>query len=101
MDVVLGLAAIVGLLGILLLVKQFLAYGGLVLGIAIVLGVLGFLSLQAIQERRPGAQKLTFRTGLAMCVLSVPLIPIGIGLITVVAGIGLLVVLIAPERGSK
>jgi hypothetical protein len=99
--VVLFLAIVLVVVSIPLLLGDYLVYGCLVLGIAVALGTLGVLSLRAVQQRRPGARKLTFRTGLATCVLSVPLMPIWIGLITIVAGIGLLVVLLAPEREAS
>ena len=96
--VVLGLVVVLVVVSVPLLLGDYLAYGGIVLAIAVVLGTLGTLSLRAVQERRPVARKLSFRTGLATCVLSLPLMPIWIGLLTIVAGIGLLVVVLAPER---
>lgn len=94
----LALAAVLILLSVPLLFGDYEIYGGVVLGVAAVLGVLGFLALRAVQERRPQARRLSIWTGVALVVLSVLLMPIWIGLITVVAGIGLLVVVLAPER---
>ncbi|HEU5036574.1 MAG TPA: hypothetical protein VFT70_06210 [Nocardioides sp.] len=95
------LAAILVLLSIPLLVGDYRVYGSIVLGIAVVLGALGSVALRAVQERRPQARRLSIATGIVLVVLSIPLMPIWIGLITVVAGIGLLVVSVAPEREDR
>lgn len=99
--VTLGLVIILVVLSVPLLLGDYRIYGGIVLGVAVVLGVVGFLALRAVQDRMPNARRLSIWTGIALCVLSVPLMPIWIGLITVVAGIGLLVVVLAPERESE
>ena len=96
----LALAAILVLISVPLFFDDYEVYGGIVLGIAVVLGVLGVLSLRAVQERRPQARRLSLWTGGMLCVLSILLMPIWIGLITVVAGIGLLVVVLAPVRAT-
>lgn len=95
------LAAILVLLSVPLLFGDYEVYGGIVLGVAVVLGVAGTLALRAVQDRRPQARRLSLVTGGLLCLLSIPLMPIWIGLITVVAGIGLLVVVLAPERDAR
>jgi hypothetical protein len=97
----LGLAAVVAALGVLFLFKDFEAYGVLLIGIAAVLGTSGYLALRAVRDRLPQARRMSIITGIALCVLSVPMIPIVVGLITVVAGIGLMVVVLAPERQAQ
>ena len=96
--VVLVFAALLVLLAIPLLVGDYQVYGGIVVAIAAVLAVLALLTRRALRERRPSARRLSIVTGVAMVVSSLPLMPIWIGLLTVVAGIGLIVVSVAPER---
>ena len=97
----LGLVVVMAIVSVVVLLNGYAIYGGIVLGCAVVLGAMGVLALRAVQERRPGARKLCFRTGLVLCVLSIPLMPVWIGLITIVTGIGLLVVVFAPERDAS
>jgi peptidoglycan/LPS O-acetylase OafA/YrhL len=98
--VALVLAAVLALASVPMLAGGYARYGSIVLGIAVVLGVLAGLSLRRTRRRDPAARRLTIVTGVVMVVLSVPLVPIWIGLLTVVAGIGLLVVTVAPEKES-
>ena len=95
---VLVLAGVLVVLGVPLVLGDYRVYGSVVLAIAVVLAVLGWLSLRAARERRPVAHRLSIMTGVATIVLSIPLIPIWIGMITVIAGIGVLVMVVAPER---
>ena len=99
--VTLALVAVLVLLSVPLLLGDYVIYGGIVLVSAAVLGVAGYLALRAVQDRQPEARRLSIVTGVLLCVLSVPLMPIWVGLITVVAGIGLLVVVFAPEREER
>ena len=96
--VVLGFAAVLVFLGLPLVFGSYLRYGVIVLAIAVVLSVVGGLALQATRTGAETAKRLTVITGVLTIVLSVPLIPIWIGLLTAVTGIGLLVVTVAPER---
>ncbi|GAA1807707.1 hypothetical protein GCM10009795_061100 [Nocardioides hankookensis] len=96
--VVLGFALVLFLLGLPLVFGDYLQYGLIVLGIALVLAVLGGVALQAVRGRTGPARRLCIVTGVATVVLSVPLIPIWIGLLTAITGVGLLVVVVAPER---
>jgi hypothetical protein len=96
--VALVFAVLLVLVAVALLAGGYGRYGAIVLGIAVVLGALGGVSLRQTRRRHPSARRLTIVTGVAMVVLSVPLMPIWIGLLTVVAGIGLLVVTVAPEK---
>jgi len=96
--VALVLAVVLLLVAVALLVGGAGRYGSVVLGIAVVFAVLGSVSLRMTRRRSPAARRLTIVTGVAMVVLSVPLVEILVGLLTVVAGIGLLVVTVAPEH---
>lgn len=93
-------AVVLVLLAIPLVVGDYARYGAIVLGIAVVLGALGYLALRAVREQQPRARRLSIITGILLVVLSIPLMPIWIGLLTVVAGIGLLVTVFAPERDA-
>lgn len=99
--VVLGFAVVLVVLGLPLVFGSYLRYGVIVLAIAVVLAVLGGLALRATRSGADTAKRLCVVTGVATLVLSVPLIPIWIGLLTAVTGIGLLVVTVAPEREPR
>ena len=94
----LGFVAVICALAIPLIADKYRVYGTILLGIAVVLGVVGYLALRAVRERRPVARQLSIMTGILLLVLSVPLMPIWIGLLTVVTGIGLLFVTLSAER---
>ena len=94
----LGFAAVLVALAMPLVAGSYRVYGTILLGIAVVLGVVGYLALRAVRERRPVARQLCIMTGILLLVLSVPLMPIWIGLLTVVTGIGLLFVTLSAER---
>jgi Na+/proline symporter len=94
-------AAVLVLLSIPLVTGSYQLYGAIVITVAIVLAVAGGLAWRAVRGRAPNARRLCLITGALLVVLSVPLMPIWIGLLTVVAGIGLLVVVLAPERESR
>jgi hypothetical protein len=96
--VTLGFALVLLVLAILFLLHGSGAYGAIVLAIAVVLGALGLLTLRAVRDRAPQARRLAITTGVLLVVLSIPLMPILVGMLTVLAGIGLLVVVLAPER---
>ncbi|GAA4753784.1 hypothetical protein GCM10023350_43870 [Nocardioides endophyticus] len=99
--VVLGFAAVLVFLGLPLVFGSYLRYGVIVLCIALVLSVVGGLALQATRTGAETAKRLCIVTGVLTLVLSVPLIPIWIGLLTAVTGIGLLVVTVAPDREPR
>jgi uncharacterized membrane-anchored protein len=99
--VTLGFAVVLLVLAILILLNGDAAYGTIVLVIAGVLGALGLLALRAVRDRAPQARRLAVWTGVFLVVLSIPLMPILIGMLTVLAGIGLLVVVFAPERSAS
>jgi Na+/proline symporter len=96
--VILGFTVVLVILGLPLVFGDYVRYGLIVLGVALVLGIVGGLALQAVRSGTPRAKRLCIITGITTIVLSVPLIPIWIGLLTAVSGIGLLVVVVAPER---
>ena len=96
--VVLGFAVVLFVLGLPLVFGDYVQYGVIVLAISLVLGVLGGVALQSVRGRTAHSRRLCILTGVATVVLSVPLIPIWIGLLTAITGVGLLVVVVAPER---
>jgi hypothetical protein len=56
--------------------------------------------MRALSDRSPSARRACILTGVLLLLLSVPLVPIWIGLLTAVTGIGVLVVVLAPEHGT-
>jgi hypothetical protein len=99
--VVLGFAVVLVVLGLPLVFGSYLRYGVIVLAVAVVLAVLGGLALQATRTGAATAKRLCVITGVATLVLSVPLVPIWIGLLTAVTGIGLLVVTVSPDKEPR
>lgn len=99
--VILAITVVLLLLGLPLVFGSYVRYGIIVIAVAVVLGVLSGLALQAVRAGTEKARPLSIVTGVATLVLSVPLIPIWIGLLTAVTGIGLLVVTVAPEREAS
>ena len=99
--VILGFAVVLVLLALPLSFGDYEVYGAVVLAIGLVLGVAATLTLRAIRDRSPGARRLCIVTGVLTAALSVLLVPIWIGLLTVITGIGLLVITFAPERGPQ
>ena len=96
--VVLGLAGLLVVVGVVLIARGDGQGGGLVLAIAAIDGLLAWISLRAVRGRAPTARRTLVLTGIVMMILSVPIVGILVGLLTVIAGIGLLVVVFAPER---
>jgi hypothetical protein len=96
--VVLGLAGLLLVLGLVMIVSGDGQGGVLVLVIAAIDGLLAGLSLRAVRGRAPTARRTLVLTGIVIMVLSVPIVGILVGLLTVIAGIGLLVIVFAPER---
>ncbi|MDF1606265.1 hypothetical protein [Nocardioides sp. YIM 152315] len=99
--VVAGFGVVLVVLGLPLVFGDYVPYGAVVLAIAVVLGVLAGVTLRAVRDRTAAARRLCIATGVATTVLSVLLVPIWVGLLTVITGIGLLVVTVAPERGTR
>jgi hypothetical protein len=94
----LAVAGVVALLGLLLLFNDFGGYGLVVLVVAVALGAAAYFSLRALREGRSAAGRTCMRTGILFLVLSLPLVPIWVGLLTAITGVGLLVVVLAPEH---
>jgi hypothetical protein len=98
-------AAVVVLLALPLLFGAFESenrrYGVVLLVVAAVLGAAGGLSLRAVTTRAESARRLCILTGILTVILSVPLVSVWIGLLTAITGIGLLVVVVAPEREPR
>jgi Na+/proline symporter len=99
--VILGFTVVLVILALPLVLGSYVRYGLIVLGVALVLGIAGGLALRAVRAGSAQAKRLTITTGVLTIVLSVPLIPIWVGLLSAVAGIGLLVVTVAPERETQ
>lgn len=96
--VTLGIAVLVALLALPGLIGDFQRYVVTLLVIAAILGTVGGLALRAVQARTDAARGLCILTGVLLLLLSLPLVGILVGLFTAVLGIGLLVVVFAPER---
>ena len=99
--VTLGFAVLLVLLALPLVLGDYQRYGLIVALIGVVLGASAGLALRAVLRRADSAKRLCVLTGALTILLSVPLIPIWIGLLTVVTGIGTLVVVLAPERDPR
>ncbi|MBB3044132.1 hypothetical protein [Nocardioides soli] len=99
--VIVGFAVVLVLVGVPLVAGDYEVYGAIVLAIAVVVGAAALATLRAIRGRSPAARRLCIATGVLTAALSVLLVPVWIGLLTVVAGIGLLVITFAPERGPR
>lgn len=101
------LYVVLGLAGVLVVVALILVLGGdgsgsvVVLVIAAAYALMAWLSLRAVKERSPSARRTIILTAVVVIVLSVLLVGILIGLLTVIAGIGLLIVTVAPEREGQ
>jgi hypothetical protein len=94
----LALAGIAAALGVLLLFRDYGRYGVMVLVVAAALGGFGYVALRSLRDLPPTARRNCIQAGILFLVLSVPLVPIGIGLLTAITGVGLLVVVLAPEH---
>ena len=96
--VVLGLAGLLVVLAVPLVIQDYVRYGVVVLAIAGLLATSAWLTRRAVAEGADNARRLAILTGVLTLVFSPPLISIWVGLLTAVAGVGLLVVVFAPER---
>jgi hypothetical protein len=96
-----GIAAVLVLASLTLLFGDYEVYGGIVLGIGVVLAGVALLTLRAVRDRQPAARRLSLLTATLLCVFSLPLMPIWVGLVTILAGVGLFVVVFAPEREAR
>jgi hypothetical protein len=99
--VTLGFAVVLVLLALPLLFGSYVRYGLIVLLIAGILATVSGLALRAVAQRADSAKRLIILTGVVTILLSVPLIPIWMGLLTAITGIGTLVVVLAPEREPR
>jgi hypothetical protein len=97
----LGFAAVVAVSGVLLLANGYVRYGVVVLGVAAAFGASNGLALRALRDRLPTARRACILAGILLLVLSVPLVPIWVGLLTAITGVGLLVVVLAPEHDAS
>lgn len=96
--VVLALAAVLVLLGLVFVGTGDHDGGSVVIGIGAVYALLAGLAVRAVGTRSPLARRLVIATGIVVIVLSVLIVGILVGLLTVIAGVGLLVVTFAPDR---
>jgi hypothetical protein len=99
--VTIGFAAVLVLCAALLVGNDYRGYAVVVLLIAVALGGSAWVSMRALREQSPSARRACILTGVLLLLLSVPLVPIGIGLLTAVTGIGVLVVVFAPEHAAS
>jgi hypothetical protein len=93
-----GFAVLEALIGVLLLVNGYGRYGLVVLVVAGAIGGTTGVALRALRDRAPTARRLSILAGVLLLVLSVPLVPIWVGLLTALTGVGVLVVTLAPEH---
>jgi hypothetical protein len=93
-----ALAGVVAVLGLLLLVNDYVRYGLVVLVVAVALAGVAFVAFRALRDHLPTARRICILTGVLFLVLSLPLVPIWVGLLTAITGVGLLVVVLAPEH---
>jgi hypothetical protein len=96
--VCLGLAVLIVVFAVLLLANGYGRYGSVVLVVAAAMGGTAGLALRALRDQLPAARRICLLAGVLMLVLSVPLVPIWIGLLTAITGVGVLVVTLAPEH---
>ena len=95
---VLGLAAVLAVVALVLIAGDDGAGGLVALAIAAVYGAMAWLSLRAVRSRSESARRTVVLTAVVVIVLSVLLVKILVGLLTVIVGVGLLMVTFAPER---
>lgn len=91
----LAVAVLVLVVGVILAAT---GHGPVGIVIGLVLGIAAGGSLGALRSRGRAARRLSALTGVLFLVASVPLVGIGVGLLTALAGVGLLFVTLGPER---
>lgn len=99
--VVLGLAALLVVVALVLFAGGDEAGGIVTLVVAAVYAAMAWLSWRAIRTRSESARRTIVLTAVLVIVLSVLLVKILIGLLTVIAGVGLLMIAFAPEREQR
>lgn len=99
--VVLGLMALTLLIGVVLLAGGYPQFGAVVVVVAVVVGACAGLSLRNLPDRGRPARTWCIATAIVLILGSVPLVTVWIGLLTVVAGVGLLFAVLAPERDPR
>ena len=93
--------------GVLVVIGALLASNGygryslVVLGSAVLLGSSAGFTLWALPRRGNAARRGCIVTAVLLILVSLPLVSVVIGIVTVVGGIGLLVVLFAPEQVDR
>ncbi len=98
--VTLGLAAVVALIGLVVVLVDPQRYVVTLFVVAVVLAVVGGLALRAVLDGSESAKRLCVVTAVLLIVCSLPLVGVLVGMLTVIAGVGLLVVVLAPERDA-
>ncbi|WP_395695090.1 hypothetical protein [Nocardioides sp.] len=94
-------AVVLVVIAVLILSDELHPYGITLLVIATAFALSGGLALRAVRRGSERARSLCVLTGALLVSLSIPLIGIAVGLLTAVAGIGLLVVVFAPEQEPR
>lgn len=96
LTVAFGVVLVVG--AVPLAVNDYAVYAAVVGVVGLVYIGSAALTLRSLPARDVGARRLGILTGVLLLLLSVPLITIWVGLLTAVAGVGVLFVLSAPDR---
>ncbi|WP_028645107.1 hypothetical protein [Nocardioides sp. URHA0020] len=94
----LAFAVVVALLALPGLIGDFQRYAITLLVIATTFAVSGAVALRAVRGRAESARRLCILTAVFLLVMSLPLMGVLVGLLTAITGVGLLVVIFAPER---
>lgn len=93
-----GIAVVLAVVAVLLFLDEdYRAYAAVVLGVALAHGASAGFTLRALPARGEAARRGSIVTGALLLLLSLPLIGIFLGLITAVAGIGVLFVTLSRE----
>ena len=98
------LLAVCGMAGVLVIIAALIAgngYGRFSIVVLVCAALLAFsagLTLRALPRRDDTAKRLCILTAVTLILVSLPLVSIVVGTITVIGGVGLLVVLLAPEK---
>ena len=98
------LLAVCGMAGVLVIIAALIAgngYGRFAIVVLVCAALLAFsagLALRALPRRDDTAKRLCILTAVTLILVSLPLVSIVVGTITVMGGVGLLVVLFAPEK---
>lgn len=100
------LLATCAMAGVIVVIAAIVAgngYGRFAVVMIVCAALLAFsagLTLRALPRRDETAKRLCILTAITLILVSLPLVSIVVGTITVIGGVGMLVVLFAPERDN-